>query len=71
MRNDKAKKKLGKKKKYSKPKISRHGSLQGIAERVTGAISLCCLTRRAKRSINSPAAKRRLLADVGRSLAVR
>jgi hypothetical protein len=25
-----------KKRKYSKPKIKRHGSLQGIAERVTG-----------------------------------
>ena len=60
----------GKKRKYSKPKIRRHGSLQGIAERVTGTVLMCCLTRRAKAALHSPYEKRRLLEDVGRSLAL-
>jgi hypothetical protein len=36
MSQAKGKGKNDKKRKYSKPKIKRHGSLQGIAERVTG-----------------------------------
>jgi hypothetical protein len=44
MSRDKAKDKDSKsKKKYSKPKVTRHGSLQGIADRVTGLVSLTTL----------------------------
>ena len=72
MSAEKAKgKKPGKKRKYSKPKLARHGSLQGIAERVTGISSLCCLNRRAKAALHSPQERLRLLQDVGRSLASR
>ncbi len=60
-------KKTGKKRKYSKPQVKRHGSLQGIAERVTGIVS-CCLTQRAKAALHSPLERRRLLRDVGLAL---
>ncbi len=70
-REKKNDKKPAKKRSYSKPKLSRHGSLQGIAERVTGVVSLCCLSRRAKAALRSPRERLRLLQDVGRSLAPR
>lgn len=73
MSKDKDKKdsKAKAKKKYAKPKLTRHGSLQGIAERVTGTTTLCCLTERARTALNSAPERRRLLRDVGRSLAAR
>lgn len=65
-------KKSGKnRKKYVKPKVSCHGSLQSIAERVTGIISLCCLTERARAARTSPALRRRLTDDVAAALASR
>lgn len=73
MSRDKSKDKKSSKskKKYAKPKITRHGSLQGIAERVTGTTSLCCLTQRARKALRSEPERRLLLRDVGRSLAAR
>lgn len=73
MANAKSKgKKDGKaKKKYVKPKVTCHGSLQSIAERVTGVISLCCLTERARAALKSPAERRKLTADVSAALASR
>jgi hypothetical protein len=72
MSKDKDKKgSKAKKKKYAKPKVTRHGSLQGIAERVTGTTTLCCLTERARTALRSAPERRRLLRDVGRSLTAR
>lgn len=59
------------KKKYVKPKISRHGSLQGIAERVTGLTLLCCLTERARAARTSPSERRRLVDDVAGAFSAR
>lgn len=56
-------KKAKSKKKYVKPKIAGHGSLQSIAERVSGVI-LCCLTERARAALRSPAKRRSLTRDV-------
>lgn len=71
MSRDKAKDKKDskRKKKYTKPRINRRGSLQDIAERVTGAI--CCVSQRAKRSLHSARERRSLLRDVGLSLSAR
>ena len=71
MSKDKKGSKSKKRKKYAKPKVTRHGSLQGIADRVTGTTSLCCLTERARSALRSAPERRRLLRDVGRSLAAR
>jgi hypothetical protein len=39
-----------KKKKYSKPNVTRHGSLAGLSDRIVGTTS-CCLTQRMRRSL--------------------
>lgn len=70
-KNTKGKKGGRAKRKYAKPKFTRHGSLQGIAERVTGVTTLCCLTERARSALRSAPARRSLLRDVGRALAAR
>ena len=53
------------KKKYTKPKMTRHGNLETVAERITGLIGGgCCVTERIRASQRSPAARARLIGDV-------
>ncbi len=48
---DKDKKGKKAKKKYAKPKLSKHGSLQGIAQKVTGLTMPCCLTEQLRAAL--------------------
>jgi hypothetical protein len=60
----KEKNKKSSKKAYVKPKIKKHGSLQGISERVTGATTACCLTERARGALKDSSQRSALIRDV-------
>ncbi|MDX6768434.1 MAG: hypothetical protein SF051_02800 [Elusimicrobiota bacterium] len=56
--------------KYSKPKMTRHGNLETVAQRISGAVgSTCCVTERLRASRVSAAERERLVTDVSRLVA--
>jgi hypothetical protein len=58
----------GGRKKYAKPKLVRHGNLETVAERITGAVALpCCVSERVRSARVESAARSSLLADLSRT----
>jgi L-serine deaminase len=60
------------KKKYSAPKMVRHGNLDTVADRIAGTVSIpCCVTQRIRASKSDAASRGSLLTDLARAHAAR
>jgi hypothetical protein len=62
----------GGKKKYAPPKLVRHGNLETVAARITGAVALaCCVSERLKASRTSAKARAGLIGELSAAVAAR